>query len=326
MISILSLWIERMKELKKRILFIGVLLCIGVGCQRPTHRIILSGPYLGQKPPGIKPEVFGPGIISSENWEGCSCFLREGNVFIFRRRIDGNPIIQIMKQTSNGWSEASPVPFIGEFDCNDFTPGSDGKTLYFTSDMPLEKGKERLRQGNLWAVQITDSGWTKPRHLGMKINTEWHESYPSVTSDGTLYFFRRKVDRESKADIYRSELTSDGYGEPRNLFDVFNNDWEELDPFIAPDESYLIFCADRQEGYGSFDLYVRFRMDGDNWSAPINMGPDINSPGLESRPHVSVDGKYLFFTSHRPESESQDIYWVDAAILERLKINSFLSG
>ena len=279
----------------------------------------LTGPYLGQKPPGMTPEIFAPGIISTVNWEGCSCFLDKGDIFIFRRRIEGRPKILMMKRTSDGWLDASPVPFIGELNCNDFTPGPNGNTLYFTSDMPLEKGKERSKQGNLWTVQITDSGWTKPRHLGKQINTEWHESYPSVSSDGILYFFRREKDRESKADIYRSRLIEEEYTEPENLYNLFKNDWEELDPFIAHDESYLIFCANREQGYGNFDLYVRFRISSDTWTVPINMGPDINSPGLESRPHVSVDGRFLFFTSHRPESESQDIYWVDAKVIEDLR-------
>ncbi len=288
-------------------------------CQKDDNFPVLKGPYLGQKPQGMTPEVFAPGIISTENWEGCSCFLNKGNIFIFRRRIEGKPKIFIMNRISDGWTDARPVLFTGEFDCNDFTPGPDGNTLYFTSDMPLEKRKERSKQGNLWTVQITDSGWTKPRHLGKQINTEWHESYPSVSSDGILYFFRREKDRGSKADIYRSRLAEEGYTEPENLYNLFKNDWEELDPFIAPDESYLIFCVNREEGYGNFDLYIRYKMDSDKWTEPINMGPDINSPGLESRPHVSVDGKFFFFTSYRPESESQDIYWVNAKIIEELK-------
>jgi hypothetical protein len=293
-------------------------LIVLVGCANDNSPL-LEGPYLGQKPPGVASEIFAPGIISTEKWEGCSCFLNDGNTFIFRRRIEEKPITLMMRQTSDGWSNAVPVPFIREYDCNDFTPGPDGNTLYFTSDMPLEGNGERLKQGNLWTVQITDSGWADPRHLGGQINTAWHESYPSVSSDGTLYFFRRKTDRESKADIYRSSLTEKGYTEPENLYAFFKNDWEELDPFIAPDESYLVFCADREDGYGSFDLYVRFKIDRDLWTDPINMGSDINSPGLESRPHVSVDGKYLFFTSHRPGSESQDIYWVDARIILGLR-------
>jgi Tol biopolymer transport system component len=49
------------------------------------------------------------------------------------------------------------------------------------------------------------------------------------------------------------------------------------------------------------------------------MGPAVNSSGIESRPHVSMDGRFLFFTSLRPEGQSQDIFWVDAKIIEKLK-------
>ena len=115
--------------MKPKAIYVGILFSLVIVFNSSAQQDefpVLKGPYLGQKSPGMTPEVFAPGIISTDDWEGCSCLLDKGNIFIFRRRIGGKPKILMMKHTFDGWSDASPVPFIGEYDCNDFTPGSDG--------------------------------------------------------------------------------------------------------------------------------------------------------------------------------------------------------
>src|SRR5690606_35784988 len=73
----------------------------------------------------------------------------------------------------------------------------------------------------------------------------------------------------------------------------------EADAFIAPDESYLIFCAKRKEGYGMGDLYISFKNKDGKWSEAKNMGKSINSEHHELCPFVTKDGKYVFFTSNK---------------------------
>ncbi len=55
-----------------------------------------------------------------------------------------------------------------------------------------------------------------------------------------------------------------------------NTAFEEWDPFISVDESYIIFASDRLGGYGAVDHYISF-WTGADWGTPINMGPTINS-------------------------------------------------
>jgi hypothetical protein len=85
------------------------------------------------------------------------------------------------------------------------------------------------------------------------------------------------------------------------------------------DESYLIVCQDKTEGHGKYDLYISFRLDDGSWSNPVDMGKEINSSASEFRPYVTPDGKYLFFTSNRIDSDTGNIFWADADVIEKLK-------
>jgi Tol biopolymer transport system component len=105
-----------------------------------------------------------------------------------------------------------------------------------------------------------------------------------------------------------------------------NTSGYEDGPFISTDESYIIFESDRPGGVGeSIDLYISFKSENGEWSNAINMGPTINSNHTERFARVSPDGKFLFFGSNRRRINGQpnfDIYWIDAAIISRLKSSS----
>lgn len=55
------------------------------GCSAQEEFPVLTGPYLGQEPPGMTPEIFAPGIISTSDGEGCHGFMKNGEMFIFKR-------------------------------------------------------------------------------------------------------------------------------------------------------------------------------------------------------------------------------------------------
>lgn len=87
----------------------------------------------------------------------------------------------------------------------------------------------------------------------------------------------------------------------------------EADVFVALDESYIIFCANRREGLGSGDLHISFKDENNIWKPSINMGNIINTKGHELCPFVTADGNYFFYTSN------QDIYWVSTTVFEKFK-------
>lgn len=306
--------------MKRQFYFLGLLiiiLCLSYGQQNDFP--ILKGPYLGQKPPGLTPDIFAPGIISTDANEGCSGFLREGALFVFSQTKSESDTKEIfITEMKNGaWTQPEQAPFDSRHSDGDFTVAPDGRTVYFTSRRSLYEKDEKSDSSNIWVTEIIEGNWLAPRPLEYPVNTEYSDSYPSVTQDGTIYFFSRRPGGLGGSDIYMSRFIDGKYTEVENLGAVINTREDEWDPFIAPDESFLIFCSTKDGGFGRDDLYVSFRIQDGSWAEPVNMGEHFNSSGLDNRPYITPDGKYFFFVS--ATSGSRDIYWVDAKVISFAK-------
>ena len=128
--------------MKKKSIFIGsaiLLVLIFSNCKRQSGFPKLKGPYLGQKPPGITPEIFRPGIISTDAWEFSITFSKNGKELLFTRRKDsqqGNRLLY-MKMEGGRWSLPHPPPFA--LDCRESEPNfsPDGTCLFYNSRHPL---------------------------------------------------------------------------------------------------------------------------------------------------------------------------------------------
>ena len=285
-----------------------------------------SGPYLGLDPPGRSAEAFAPWLLGSDMWPGCSGFLRDGTVFVFSAMKEGSdwrfkPTF-VTELKDGNWTEPEVAPWSDHLPYN-FTVGPAGQTVYFTSlKSPDKTSSMLLEQANIWAVTLLDSGWTEPVMLGASLNSDaYYENYPSVSSNGSVYFMSRRPDSVGKTDIYRSENLDGKYGKAESLGEPVNSPEADQDPFIAADESYLIVClTGRQDSHGGYDLYASFKSTDGSWSEPKNLGAEVNSEGAEFRPYVTPDGKHLFFTSYgRDEDEKGGIYWVSAEVIEDLR-------
>ena len=300
-----------------------VLLCslmmILSGCVEQDDFPVLEGSYLGQKPPAMTPEIFAPGIISTEDLgEAGSAFSKSGDVFLFNRRRppEGHTTIYFMEMKNGIWTKPSPVPFNSPYADWDFHFAPDGKTLYFTSKRPVSQGNGSSKHANIWMTELTHSGWSEPRMLEFPINTlANHDCCATLTKNGTLYFFSRRDGGLGQSDIYRARLKDGKYVEVENLGKPINSEYSDYDSFIAPDESYIIFSSDRPGGYGRYnDMYVAFRKTDGAWTEPKNLGYEFRDSGVNS---VTLDNKFLFYTCGRTGND--DIYWVDAKIIEDLK-------
>jgi Tol biopolymer transport system component len=215
-----------------------------------------------------------------------------------------------MVRENNIWKPPQRVPYVSpKNDCDPFF-SHDGNRLYFISTRTKKTGKN---DWDIYYVNRTETGWSEPINLGPPINTDYDEYYVSLTMDGTLYFASDKPGGYGSHDIYRSKLVDGKYIEPENLGKSINTSRLEHDPFIGPDESYLVFTSvNRKEGFGSGDLYISFRRKDGTWTGARNLGKDFNGAGYDFCPMVSPDGKYFFFT------KNGDIYWVRVEVIEKL--------
>ena len=180
-----------------------------------------------------------------------------------------------------------------------------------------------MEEANIWAVKLEIDGWTEPVMFGRSINTEEHyENYPAVTNNGTIYYMSWRDEGVGRTDVWKSRNNDGKYFPAENVGRPVNSETGDGDPFVAPDESYLIVCQKKEEGFGQYDLYIYFKKQDETWTDPINMGANVNSSEYEFRPYVTPDEKYLFFTSNRPAEGNGNIFWVDAGIIEDLKPDS----
>lgn len=251
-------------------------------------------PYLGQKPPGKIPELFAPDLIKTEHREAEAAFSPDLTEFYFRRRGGENKrnVLVVMQYKNNQWIESAVPPRAGE----PFV-SVDGKTLFLGS-------KYR---------NITSSGLSEVKSLGAPFeNTRIMRLTESAK--GTYFF----DDVDSNTPIRYSRLINGKYEQPKTL-DIDIGQWN-AHPFIAPDESYLIWDDQRKSGHGKADLYISFRLKDGTWSNSINLGDKINTEYSEAYGSVSPDGKYFFF--HRSYGgDKGDIHWVDAQFIEAMRPN-----
>ncbi len=200
--------------------------------------------------------------------------------------------------------------------------------MFFSSGRPLEPEGEGLPRGQtqLWVVDRADGGWSEPRHLGPEVNVGLRQGGPSQAESGRIYFGSTLADGSGRStNIYTARRVGDGYADPR-MVEELSSDAPDHSPFIAPDESYVIFSSFRG-GFGLSDLFIAFRSPDGGWTDPRNLGSQINSAAKEEYPYVTPDGRFLFFNSNRASSLNEEripdgpgnIYWVDARIIEELR-------
>lgn len=287
-------------------------LSVNVFCQTNQNGFpVLKGKYLGQKPPGTTPEIFAPGIISTEKgWEAAISFSPDLSELFFSYRATNegadNRVMQ-MKMVNNIWTKPKLAPFardIMEYEAF-ITP--DNKKVIFKSTRPNPAGT--TKEGGIWYSEKENGNWSEARYFSGAINEGW---IMSVTSslDCTLYFTG-----SSKEDygIFKSRLVNGEYTKPEFLPKEINKSryFGASHPFIAPDESYIIFDA---EGFTNSDLFICYKKQDGTWTDAVRLGQDINTIEYEGIATVSPDGKYLFF------QRNNDIYWVSAKFIEELRL------
>jgi hypothetical protein len=215
-------------------------------------------------------------------------------------------IVQV-KKIKGKWSAPSVASFSGKY--NDLEPAlsPDGKRLYFASNRPVPGGPDK-KDMDIWYVERTVDGWSEPINPGAPLNTSGNEFYPSVALDGSVYF-TAQYDKARGADIFCGRFVDGKFLTPVALGAGINEATFEINPFISPDERFLIFSAyGRAGGLGSADLYISFKDAEGNWKPAIHLDKPINSQFIDYCPFVSQDEKSLFFTSARVNVDSQKQY------------------
>ncbi len=269
----------------------------------------LQGPYFGQKPPGSRPEIFAPGIVSSAKAvEFGVAFSPDGKEMYFTRRIDGGRnTIMVSRWEKEGWTAPEEAAFNKGFPSNEPYITPDGNKLYYGCNR-TRPGAERAEYA-IWVVERTAAGaWGEPRYHGPGM-------FVSAARNGNLYMtdVAALVSPDRPVVVY--PWLGDRYGAPQRLGGGVNTPVVADHAYVAPDESYILFDSPvrpgSQGGYG--DLYICFKKPDGAWGEALDLGDAINTPATNFGPTVTPDGKCIFYCTRR------DIYWVSTKVIDDLR-------
>lgn len=146
------------------------------------------------------------------------------------------------------------------------------------------------------------ASFDKVKKLGRRINKDFHNGPASFTADGSLMAFNRVegfargrgADKVNRVKIFFATPKGNGFSDVRP-FQYNSSDYSVAHPVLAADGSALYFSSDMPGGRGGKDIWMCTK-EGDGWSKPVNLGPEVNTPGNEVFPFLRKDGM-LFFSS-----------------------------
>jgi hypothetical protein len=237
--------------------------------------------------------------------------------------IDGSEDIWVSKRKTRNSAWQTPVnlgPTIntsGIERLRSLTP--DGRVLLFMSNRLGGTGAT-----DIWAAARDrvndDTDWHAPVNLGTTINSTGSELAAKYLFGNSgrvqkLFFTSDRLGGFGGPDLYESDITKNGFEPPVNVFEL-NSQSVETCFWMRDDGLEIIFISNRPELTGNLaynDLWVATRESvEDLWSAPVKLGPSVNSDYQEVNPSLSFDGRTLLFASRRPGGigpGSFDIYF-----------------
>lgn len=244
-----------------------------------------------------QPEMVEPGLISTGGEFGFT-LSPKGNEAFWVKSNGGRDTLIIMHalKVKGVWQTPKPAAFSGHVGVwKDIDPvfSPDGNTVLFQSDRPVESKPDR-KGFDIWAVKRTKKGWSDVYHLGNVINSDDSESFASITRSGNIYFMKDNPDKVGSSDIYVSKFVKGAYQEPENVGKPINTTFRESNPFISPDEDYILYFSSDSTGFGDVDLFISYKTN-NKWSTPENLGKPINSEIGEFCPFYHVKQQKLYF-------------------------------
>lgn len=264
--------------------------------------------YLGEPLPGNTAVVFAKGIVSDGHLHGRLAISPDGRDLFWSTVStgDGDQLsVRIMHvaRTASGWTAPKPAPFAGQGMTTSPLFSPDGSRLYFGFAPDPAKGWESR------VVERTAQGWSEPKDSGFMLKLS-----SSFTKSGRVYYTDEVADKPWNMGTFVADYTGSAYKNPRALPASINSPFIDYTPYIAPDESYLMFSSSRPSSKEDMYLYISFRNADDTWSEPRRMNEALGFAGNARFPSLSPDGKFLFFCG-----DDGNMYWVSSKVVEKLR-------
>jgi hypothetical protein len=234
-----------------------------------------------------RPQAFLQEGITVPNDESTPTFTADGKTLY----LCNNLKICVSKWEKDKWTTPQLVSFSGQFKDWDPFLSPNGKRMIFVSNRPVPGAPAGQKNNHLWYVDLQANGtWSDARHVDEPVNVNGVVAYgPCLTRLGTVAFCSRNRDGTKGMGGYWAKWIGGHYEKPQQL--KLNGDSDIYDPFISPNERYLIFAS-------GGDLYISYRK-GDGWSQGEKLGPQVNDGSQSGSPYVSPDGKILYYSNYK---------------------------
>lgn len=267
-------------------------------------------PVMAQAPSSPAARLFAPGVISGPANDGSPTFSPDGRTLFFTRYAAHWSAILESHLVNGSWSEPVLAPFSGQWPDSAPAWSPDGTYLIFVSTRPKTPLKVLPKPGepipglvsNLWRVNRTADGWSEPIRLPDEVNFTSTIYKPSVAANGDV--FLTVIGPGAAKSIYISRFRNRQY-QRATLLPFSDGSSLDVDPEVAPDESFLIFSsAGRLDGDSHERLFL-VKREGDHWGTPalIRYQNDVTRYGAstDNEPKLGRDGLTLYFSSDRTE-------------------------
>ena len=296
--------------------------------------LTLLAPFMHSQSPLPAPTVstteahiFAPGEISGPANDGSPTFSPDGNTLFFTLSTTHWTVIVESHKVNGHWSRPALAPFSGEWPDSSPAMSPDGSYIVFQSSRPAIPLTDANRPkagepvsgivSNLWRVDRVGSGWSKPQRLPDAVNIPGQSIWkPSIAADGTLYI--TVIDSKGNKRLFSSQYKDGNYQSAQPL--TFSDGTKlDVDPEIAPDGSFLVFCsAGRLPGDTRDHLFIVLK-NGEGWGPVMPLryaGDDKPYGSADDEPHLGSDHRTLYFSSDRvvpvhfprtPEQARQDL-------------------
>lgn len=179
---------------------------------------------------------------------------------------------------------------------------ADGNTMYFTSRRPGAMGGLKDDSGqfyeDIYVSTREDEAWKRAANIQAPVNSAMQDATVGLSPDGNEMIIYRASMEKPNGELLITQRAQGMWSRPERMTDRINSKYHEPSATIAPDGTEIYFSSDRPGGHGGRDLYRIRRLPNGQWSEPLNLGPEINTPYDEDAPFMHSDGTTLFFSSN----------------------------
>ncbi len=267
-----------------------------------------AGLYFGQKPPGLTPEIFAPGIISlkGRNESNISFSSDLSEVYFTVNKKDEEVSIYFSKLKGDQWTPAKRANFTNGRKKEELYPfvSFDDKRIYFTALDAIFSDEK------IWYVNRLEDSWSDAIQLDSPLNDDL-VYYINQAKNGDLFYTNI-----SKRKMYYAPNKSGNFPQAQEVEIEFGHHG-----FISPSQDYLLVYTRSKESEEreDSDIFICFREKDGTWTKPIGFGNEVNTNFSEGCPSITPDGQYFFFTRSNDEDQLSDLFWVSSEIIEKLR-------